>query len=358
MRKLILCFICIITVSSSLAEEVKKNLAGVLKETNDKIFSTLMSSPGQFGKSCAAILSGDKIYDEHQVLSSNYRVEQYYNWACQSDFSSAADMKDAGLKLNIPLEGMPIPLGLDAVLSSSNFKESLTQWCRTAWSTLSDQAIREEFSRVISDRMVSAYKSCIDAEKETILKSYGVFAYVIPQDQDLKKFIINIEFRALDFSQPTIETIEGSDIKCTLGGKELVVPYKVKSTTLALTCTKPTDDSRYISFNTRELGASPAVRLPGLTDGVLKDLDQRTKGLAQLIIQERSMNSSELQKVNGRFGKLRFNKDACLVVETCGAGVPPCPAGFMDTGMTISNTWPHGGCGAGTVCRLCYTVDP
>lgn len=244
----------------------------------------LTDQPGSFGKSCSSVLSGDLIYDQYQKLSSRYRVEQYYNWACRSDFNSSADMKDAGLKLGISIEGLPVSLSLDGVFKSNNFKESLSQWCSTAWSNLADQAVYEEFSRVVNQGMVSAYKTCIESEKETLLKKFGVFAYVTPQDDYLRKFVVNIEFRPPTFDyKPRVTGIEGSDIQCTYNGKPFKPPFQVTNPALVLTCIKLVDDSRIIAFNTEPTGASAPAKLPGLSEGVILDLEQRTKGLAQSI---------------------------------------------------------------------------
>jgi len=334
-----------------------QSLSQKIKEQDLRIFSAVSAAGGEFGKSCAQILTGDNVYDEHRILSGSYRIQQYYNWACDSKFETASDMKNAGVKLSIPLEDLPAPLGLDAVFSSANFKESLHQWCATAWTTLADQAIRQEFSRVIDAGMVSAYKTCIDAEKDTILQQYGVFAYATPQNFNLNDFLVRVEFRAMDFNNPKITTIEGSDVKCTIGGQD-VKDYTVTTTSLTMNCKKPSDNSGSIAVNTDKLGTSPFINLPGKTDGLIMEMDQRTQGLAQLILQDRKNVSSRLDTINGRFDKVRFDATACTVVETCAGGEPPCPAGFRDTGFVSTNTWPHGGCGAGSRCRVCYTVDP
>ncbi|WP_350647115.1 hypothetical protein [Pseudomonas sp. HY13-MNA-CIBAN-0226] len=327
------------------------------KEQDFNVFSAITSGGGEFGQSCALILTGDNVYDERQVMSSSYRIQQYYNWACRSKFETASDMKNAGLILKIPIEGLPTPLGLDAVFSSSNFKESLDQWCAVAWTTLTDQAIREEFSRVVDAGMVSAYKTCIDAEKDTLLQRFGVFAYAIPQNFELNDFLVKVEFRAMDFDNPKITTIEGTDVKCTIGGKE-VKNYKVTSTSLVMNCKKPSDNAGSIAVNTEKMGSSPFINLPGKTDGLIMEMDQRTRGLAQAMIKDRAALSSRLDSINGRFDKVRFNASACLAPETGSHDVPACPPGFKDTGFMESNTWPGGCCGYGAVCRVCYTVDP
>lgn len=255
-----------------------------LKKFSENRYQVLNETPGTFGKSCSAILSGDLIYDQHQKLSSRYRIEQYYNWACRSDFTSASEMRDAGLNLGIPIEGLPTPLGLEGVFKSGNFKESLSQWCSVAWSNLADHATYEEFSRVVNQGMVSAFKSCIDSEKETLLRKFGVFAYVTPQDDYLRKFVVNLEFRPPTFEyKPRITSVEGSDIKCTYDGRPFKLPFTVTKPTLAITCTKSIDDSRVIAFNTDPAGASAPAKLPGLSEGIIIDLEQRTKGLAQAI---------------------------------------------------------------------------
>jgi len=325
-------------------------------EQDQEIFTAITAAGGEFGQSCAQILTGDNVYDEHRKMSRSYRVQQYYNWACRSNFETASDMKNAGLKLKIPIEGLPTPLGLDAVFSSSNFKESLDQWCAVAWTTLTDQATRQEFSRVVDAGMVSAYKSCIDAEKETLLQRFGVFAYAIPQNFELNDFLVRVEFRAMDFSNPKITTIEGSDVKCTIGGKA-VKNYKVMTTSLTMNCKKPSDNSGSIAVNTDKLGTSPFINLPGKTDGLIMEMDQRTQGLAQGILRDRAAVSSRLETINGRFDKIRFTK-ACTQVETGAAGEPPCPAGFRDAGFTENDTRSGGGGGEGFRCRVCYTVDP
>lgn len=244
----------------------------------------LDTKASSFGSSCSTILSNDLIYDQYQKLSSRFRVDQYYNWACKSDFNSAGEMRDAGAKLGIPIDGLPAPLGLEGVFKSSDFRQSLNQWCSVAWSNLSDQATYEEFSRVVNQGMVSAYKTCIENERETLLKKFGVFAYVTPQDDFLRKFIVSLEFRPPTFDyKPRITGIEGSDIKCTLNGAPIQFPLRISNPSLTLTCIKSVDDSRVISFNTEPTGSSAPARLPGMNDGVLLDITQRTKGLAQSI---------------------------------------------------------------------------
>ncbi|AZD75382.1 hypothetical protein [Pseudomonas chlororaphis] len=328
-----------------------------LEEQRQEVFASIAAAGGEFGQSCAQILAGDNIYDERRMMSGSYRIQQYYNWACESKFETASDMKNAGMKLSIPLEGLPIPLGLDAVFSSANFKESLHQWCATAWSTLTDQVTRQEFSRVVDAGMVSAYKSCIDAEKDTLLQKFGVFAYAIPQNINLKDFLVKVELKAMDFNNPIITSIEGSDVDCTIGGKA-VKNYKATSTSFTMNCKKPSDNAASIAVNTDKLGTSPFVNLPGTTDGLIMEMDQRTKGLAQAILKDRNAVSTRLDTINNRFDKVRFNATACLVVETGSHDVPACPPGFRDTGFTEKDTRPGGCCGYGTICRVCYTVDP
>lgn len=315
----------------------------------------LIAEPGPFGKSCAAILGSDLIYDQYQKLSSRYRVEQHYNWACHSEFKSAGEMKDAGAKLGIPMEGLPTPLSLEAVYSSSNFEQSLTQWCSTAYMYLADSANFSEYSRVVDKGMVSAYKTCIDSEKETLLKKFGVFAYVTPQDDFLRTFVVNMEFRPSYFGSqpPQIVSVEGSNISCTRNGAPFRTPFVVNTATLALTCNKSVDDSRIIAFNTEPTGATTPVKLPGLSEGIILDIDQRTKGLSQSIIAARN----DQKKINDRFAKIKFTT-VCVAVENCGGPPGPCPANFQDTGFTESDTRGGGQCGTGHVCRVCYGVDP
>lgn len=286
MKKLVLWLFLLVMLIST-AQAADKSVEPLVLRDFSAVKSqmkALSPASGRFQETCSAVLKGELIYDQYQKLSSRYRVEQYYNWACQSSFSSSTEMKDAGISLGIPLEGLPSPLRLDGVLTSQNFKESLNQWCSSAWSHLQDQATYEEFSRVVNQGMVSAYKACIDAEKQTMLQKHGAFGYVTPQDDFLRKFIITLEFRPPNFDyKPRIKSLEGSEVQCTYNGAPLKTPFDVTTATLALTCNKSVDDSRIISFNTEPTGAIVPAKLPGLSEGIIVDLTQRTKGLAQSV---------------------------------------------------------------------------
>ena len=268
-----------------------------LRRSSDDVMGTLVA--GQFGAACAQILTGNFVYDEHQKLSSRYRTQQYYNWACRSDFNSVQEMKQSSVSLGIPVEGLPVPLRLDAVFDSADFKQSLSEWCSTAWEQLADQATYEEFSRVVNQGMVSAYKTCIDAEKQTLLQKYGAFAYVTPQDDYLREFIVSLELRPpVPGQKLVIQSIEGSDFTCTKGNVPFKTPFEVKGAfTLALTCTKLVDDSRVITFNTTPAGQSPPVKMPGLSEGKILEMEQRLTGIAQATIATRNetRRKSEVQ---------------------------------------------------------------
>lgn len=265
---------------------------------NNQISKIIASEGSNFGRSCAAILQSGLIYDKERKLSSRYNVERYYDFISKSDFQSASQMQDISAKLGIPIEGLPTPLDLSTVLSSKNFKESLQQWLSTAWSYLSDQTTFEEFSEKISDKMTDAFKACIESEKEIILKKNGTFVYVTPEDDYLRKYTVTLEIRPPSFDyKPIITSIGGSDIECKLGGQPFKTPYEMDTSTLTINCTKFTDESRVLAINAKPTGSSTPVSLPGLSDGIIMDLKQRTRGLAQSIEKDRRANQERYNKL-------------------------------------------------------------
>lgn len=363
MKNILLIFFSLFVASLAYGETVKtpkgaitsgnqqRSTYRLITERNSQ---ALISDSGlEFGKSCAAILGEDRIYDQHKKLSSRFRVEQHYNWACHSDFKTSKQMLDSSTSLGIPVDNLPI--SLSSVIHASNFEESLNQWCDTAWSSLSDQVTFEEYSRVVDQGMVSAYKTCIDSEKDVALKKFGAFAYIVPEDDYLRSFVVTLEFRPMGFGKlPRITGIEGSNIQCTMNGRVVKAPISITTNSTVLTCTKSSDESRIISFNTDPTGSTLPVKLPGMSEGTIKELDQRTKGLAQAIKFAR-LNQDTL---NNRFTKLRFNKTSCTDIGNCpGCAQPACPPGFADTGITENDTYSGGGAGNGNICRICYTFD-
>jgi hypothetical protein len=338
MKKILMC-VCLSGLLYSLSG-VGEQLSQPDKKYNSyaaQVNNAIYGQDSPLSKSCAGIMKAGLIYDEHSKLSSRYSVQRFYEYVQQSDFQSASQMRDSSMKLGIPLEGFPAPLDLGVVFKSEDFKKSLQSWLSTAYSYLQDQSVYEEFSRVINSAMIGAIKSCIDNEKEVILKRLGTFVYVTPQDSYLRSFVVYVEVRPGSFDRrPTITSIEGSDFKCTLNGESLVFPYEVNTTTIALTCIKYTDESRVLSFNAEPSGASVPVFLPGVSEGLLLDLQQRAQGLAQAIEKEKAVNQQ-------RFDNLGFDKSPELKMPMVGGGTKlwsaetSCPDGYYVSGIVAKD---------------------
>ncbi|GAB4123826.1 MAG: hypothetical protein Tsb0027_21960 [Wenzhouxiangellaceae bacterium] len=71
-----------------------------------------------------------------------------------------------------------------------------------------------------------------------------------------------------------------------------------------------------------------------------------------------SSANSTISFVNNKFSNIKFHK-ACVAREanSCNPIMPPCPGGWIDTGIDEVNTWAGGSCGHGHLCRVCYKVE-
>jgi len=277
----------------------------------------LGASQTKFGEGCKQVLSDNIIYDETRKLSGRFRVEQYYNWACHSDFQSFGAMKDSSVGLGIPIEGLPIPLNIGASMSDSQFKQSLSQWCTTSWASLNDAATYQEFSRVVDKAMVDAYKTCIEAAKEVLLKQVGAFAWSTPTDTYLRKYLVTIEFRPpIPTEKNRILSMEGPDVDCSYQGKALKFPFDVPVNTLAITCHKKVDDGRAVQFNTWPTNATLPVMLPGLESSRLIELEQLVRGLGQAI----SIARQSIDLLNARVDGIHIRSSDQFLVGEFGCG--------------------------------------
>ena len=80
------------------------------------------------GAACASVLQG-QVYDKFYKMDSRYAVDQFFQWACQTDFKTARDMHDSAISLGIPIDSVPINFGLHS--RDENFRETTTARLRS-----------------------------------------------------------------------------------------------------------------------------------------------------------------------------------------------------------------------------------
>lgn len=237
-----------------------------------------ISSVPVFGAACASILKDGPIYDRSQFMSSSNRLEQFFNFACSSNFNSEGELKLAAVNLGIPLEGLPVPLEFGANTQGQNFKQSLTEWCTTTKSMLSDAATRYQLEEKINPGMIEAFGKCIAAERDIVLKGgYGVHVYAEPQNRFLDSFLVSIEFKSGSQEAPNrILSINPDDsIKCFDGAKQIIAseakPYATKLNKLSLSCKKNGASSVALAFNTLPHGGTTPISLPGTSEDAVSE---------------------------------------------------------------------------------------
>ncbi|MNM96410.1 hypothetical protein D3C81_1088860 [compost metagenome] len=291
------------------------------------------------GKSCAAILRGGPVYDQHQYTSDRNRVEQFYNWACFSEFESSEEMKKSAGDLGISLGS------LEAKVSFSDdravFKRSLTEWCRSAYSYLSEEAAYTQFVQTINQGITNALGSCIEAERQVALTKVGAYVQAIPLNQYLDSFGVTVDFRQpIPNEKNKILSIEPKEVNCEIGGTAIKPtpdkPYELEVNSAAMTCYKNGAIPSRLSFNTYPSNASPWVVLPGTQDdSMVKEIQQRQKGLAQSI-----------GRINDRFDGLKVHGSPAALSESIlsdhnyrrEAAMVTCPNGSYVAGIRAIDT--------------------
>ncbi len=87
---------------------------------------------------------------------------------------------------------------------------------------------------------------------------------------------------------------------------------------------------------------------------IQRQLERQVSDLKGQLDNMASDLGSRVETVNGRFGKLEFQLENRK--HGCGVSAPACQEGWIDTSVVFHNTFPGGGCGQGTVYRLCVRV--
>lgn len=266
-------------------------------------FKELWSGRDSPARACGAILTGDHIYDRDQRMSSSYSLRKFFNWACDSDFQTSSEMDASATNLGLTgaIEALSGEFSLSDVRKSSNFKQSLHEWCAIADARLEEGSFYQRFTEVVSAQMVSAYKHCMDAEKAVILERFGVYAYAMPHDVLLRTYSVVLEVRSITGVQTTLTSIEAPNVDCTLAGELVKLPMDLsKKNSITFSCVKRNADRTLLSFNTEPTGASPPIQMPGESDGILismRDDLRRTKGELAL---QRDQNRKFFQALSTR----------------------------------------------------------
>lgn len=263
--------------------------SGSVKKSNS---GTGAIGESAFGKACASILKDGPIYDRFSYLSSSSRLEQFYDFACKSDFKSAGELKSTAVSLGIPLEGLPVPLEFGANTDGQAFQQSLQKWCKETKSSLSDTSTRTQFEERINQGMIDVAAKCIEAEREITIKRFGVFVRAEPDNRNLDSFSVTLSFRTGTAIKNQITAVNPNDaVQCFDGGAQIVAsagkPYVTDLNEFTLTCRKDGANSTTLAFNTRPHGATTPLRLPGLSEQAAADAQIRVSSLAEALLAQR-----------------------------------------------------------------------
>lgn len=298
----------------------------------------------QFGSACTAILSTGLIYDRSSFMSSRNRLEQFYNFACKSSYSSSNEFKSAAANLGIPLEGLPVPLDLGVNLEGQAFQQKQEQWCTEARSRMTDASTKTLFEEKVNQGMIGAFGKCIDAEKETILGAYGAFATATPNNRNLDSFLVTLEFRPLASGKPNeINGINPADVRCFDGSSEVIAsrkkPYVVPENKVSFNCLKNGATATSLAFNTVSTASTPPIVLPGTVDDATVRETQFLLGSLASSIQAQRAEQAETRRLLTALTESLRSQHGEVVGERATGGDPHdfapqnCPAGSYVSGF-------------------------
>jgi hypothetical protein len=305
---------------------------------------TKVRSVQSFGEVCASILKDGAIYDIRNSMSNRNRIQQYYDFACSSQFESADEFKNVAAGLSIPVEGLPVPLNFNLSGDSQAFKSSMHEWCQTAFSKLTDQATRVQFEKTINQGMVQAFGKCIEEERKVLLEQTGAFISAVPQNQYLSSFGITIDFRPPIPGQfNKIISIEPKEVRCYVGNTMISAspdaPYIVKTNKHSMTCYKDGAIPQQISVNTLPTNATAWILLPGTKDDrEILELRQTVLGLGQTISTQRRSQADLNNKIDTVVNRFSTTHGAQTAAPQTSSdpwemGDQLCPAGSFVTGF-------------------------
>lgn len=280
-----------------------KTQSSIQKFKNYSAARIKLSSTQSFGGVCAGILKDGPIYDIKNSMSNRNRIQQYYDFACSSQFENAQEFKNIAAGLSIPVEGLPVPLNFNLSSDSQEFKSSMHEWCQSAFSKLTDQTTRILFEQSINQGMINAFGKCIEEERKALLEQTGAFISAVPQNQYLSSFGVTIDFRPpLPGQFNKIISIEPKEVRCYVGEKLISAtpdaPYIVKTNKHSMTCYKDGAIPQQLSVNTLPTNATAWILLPGTKDDrEILELRQTVAGLAQTISSLRQSENNINQQI-------------------------------------------------------------
>ena len=134
--------------------------------------------------SCEGILK-DGIWEYEQNAGSVKQTSSFLNWFCSKTYSNYKEAREAGLKLGIVYEGIPIEIGGN--YSESQWSEFRNETCRYESGGYIHAQEFTEFARRASKDIVKAWENCTTA--------FGTRAWIVTTENP-NAFALQLRRRA------------------------------------------------------------------------------------------------------------------------------------------------------------------
>lgn len=138
---------------------------------------------------CSDILQ-QGIFNTVRLKSYDNVEQQFFEFLSTATRQEARAATDLGLDLTFPVDGVPVPLGVNFTDSQwntwSNARQKLTK------TSFTRETVIDRFTRTVDHELVSAWSSCMTAAQNAAAKSKG---WVLEATQDEKSGIVKLIIR-------------------------------------------------------------------------------------------------------------------------------------------------------------------
>jgi hypothetical protein len=214
---------------------------------------------------CSALLDNG-IRDNFSVITSDDRFNLYQSALCNEDYSTydnfASSVKDHNLSLKTAKGILGLSGSSDKIKSSFNKKYS--KFCEA---TLDVSDTRSRFlskTSLINNSLSKAFNECV--KTVTSFKAdQGLNVYIDATPQsNFNSFTVRVDRNSS--SKTTITNISPATVSCSVGGKDIEIPYEVNASKFSLECSKPAKSLVSFQINTAGEGYSNEVNIPAEKD--------------------------------------------------------------------------------------------
>lgn len=138
---------------------------------------------------CSDILKHG-IWETSEGMSEDSEFRSIVRWLYESDFTSLAEARSAGLSIGLPVEGVLVDLGISS--SSQSWESTKRELARFLQDTSRKRSTRTIKTRTISKEAIAAWEKCMSEANG----STCVFARLLPQeDWETRRLELRYNFR-------------------------------------------------------------------------------------------------------------------------------------------------------------------